>query len=196
MYMINIMCLPYTSYNVKMPYIIQLFIRKIEKSVAGGKFTSIGSECWFHEKITAEQAARLVSSGPNGRKDGLFLVRESYEQSGSFVLTLWALNQVRHFQIVGRGEKCFSIDNGLLLRGINHLMDHYKGLADCGMFSKLTAFVIGAPPPPWAVVKRVDTEYHKAVRNGDVGLLKRLLSQQFSTAYLNSYNPVGLLLCI
>ena len=134
-----------------------------------------------------------MSSGPNGRKDGLFLVRESYEQSGSFVLTLWALNQVRHFQIVGHGEKCFSIDNGPLLRGINDVMDQYKGFADCeyNMFPKLTAFVVGAPPPPWAVVKTVDTEYHKAVRYGDVGLLKRLLSQQFSTAYLNFYNPEG-----
>lgn len=134
----------------------------------------------------------MVSTGPNGRKEGLYLVRDSLRIPGSFVLTIWALNQVHHFQIVGHGEGWFSVDNGPLFEGIDQLIIHYKVVAD-GLPSKLQKFIIGTPPPLWAVSKREDTEYHKAARNGDVGLLKQLLSRQSSGSYLavNSPNPDG-----
>ena len=129
---------------------------------------------WFHGKITRENAAHLVSSGPMGRCEGLFLVRESMRIPGSFVLTMWARNQVHHFQIVGHGDGWFSVDNGPLFQGLDELVHHYQCRAD-GLPSQLHDFVVGNPPPSY-VKRRQEKDLHRAVANRDKMAVAKLLS--------------------
>lgn len=130
-----------------------------------------------------------MSTGPNGRKEGFFLVRDSLKSPGSYVLTFWSQNQVRHLQIVNHNEGWYSLDNGPIFQGVDEVINHYLAKAD-GLLSKLQDFAIGGPLPH-AARKRVDTDYHRAARIGDVVLLKRLLSQLSSVNCLNSRSPDG-----
>ena len=146
---------------------------------------------WFHGKITRENAAHLVTTGPDGRREGLFLVRESLRMPGSFVLTMWARNQVHHFQVVGHGDGWYSVDNGPLFQGLDELVNHYKCRPD-GLPSQLHDFVVGNQPP-LSARKRLETEIHRAVNSRDVSLLQRLLSQPTSNQIgsVNSQNAEG-----
>ena len=130
---------------------------------------------WFHGKITRENAAHLVSIGPGGKREGLFLVRESSRMAGSFVLTMWARSQVHHFQIVGHGDGWFSVDNGPLFQGLDELVHHYQCRAD-GLPAQLHDFIIGNPPP-LAARKRLETNLHRAVLTKDLATVVRLVSQ-------------------
>lgn len=146
---------------------------------------------WFHGKITRENAAHLVSSGVGGRREGLFLVRESLRMPGSFVLTMWARNQVHHFQIVGHGDGWFSVDNGPLFQGLDDLVHHYQCRAD-GLPAQLNDFITGHPPP-LSAMKRLETSLHRAVSNRDVVSVRRALSQQAnpSSGSVDSQNGEG-----
>ena len=130
---------------------------------------------WFHGRITRENAAHLLSSGPGGRREGLFLVRESLRMPGSFVLTMWARSQVHHFQIVGHGDSWFSVDNGPLFQGLDELVHHYQVRAD-GLPAQLHDFVVGGTPP-LSARKRLETDLHRAVSMKDVTSVKRILAQ-------------------
>ena len=132
-------------------------------------------ERWFHGRITRENAAHLLSNGPGGRREGLFLVRESLRMPGSFVLTLWARNQVHHFQILGHGDGWFSVDNGPLFQGLDELVRHYRVRPD-GLPAQLHDFVVGATPP-LAARKRLETDLHRAVAAKDAGAVRRILAQ-------------------
>lgn len=128
---------------------------------------------WFHGRITRENAAHLLSTGPGGRREGLFLVRESLRMPGSFVLTLWARSQVHHFQILGHGDGWFSVDNGPLFQGLDELVHHYQVRAD-GLPAQLHDFVLGSTPP-LSARKRLETDLHRAVANKDLAAIKRIL---------------------
>lgn len=130
---------------------------------------------WFHGKITRENAAQLITSGPDGKREGLFLVRESMRMPGSFVLTMWARNQVHHFQIVGHGDGWYSVDNGPLFQGLDELIHHYQCRAD-GLPAQLHNFISGHPPP-LAARKRLETDLHRAVCARDLSAVLRLASQ-------------------
>lgn len=132
-------------------------------------------DVWFHGKITRENAAHLVTTGSTGKREGLFLVRESLRLPGSFVLTMWARNQVHHFQIVGHGDGWYSVDNGPLFQGLDELIHHYLNRPD-GLPAQLHDFIPGNPPPLSARARK-ETELHRAVLKRDVGVVMRILSQ-------------------
>lgn len=146
-------------------------------------------DCWFHGRITRENAAHLVT-GP-GKPSGFFLVRESLRMPGSFVLTMWAENTVHHFQIVGHGDGWFSVDNGPLFQGLDELIRHYQEKSD-GLPEKLSTFVTGYPPP-LSARKRMITSLHKAVANNNLSEVRSLLSfpQSFSQGTVDSPNTEG-----
>ena len=146
---------------------------------------------WFHGRITRENAAHLVSGGPEARREGLFLVRESLRMAGSFVLTMFARNQVHHFQIVGHGEGWFSVDNGPLFQGLDELVHHYQCRAD-GLPAQLHDYVVGNAPP-LSARKRLETDLHRAVISRDLNTILRLLSQPNSptTGNIDSQNADG-----
>lgn len=129
---------------------------------------------WFHGRITRENAARLLTTGLGGRREGLFLVRESLRMPGSFVLTLWARGQVHHFQILGHGDGWFSVDNGPLFQGLDELVHHYQIRPD-GLPAQLHDFVLGGTPP-LAARKRLETDLHRAVVTKDIGAVRRILA--------------------
>lgn len=147
---------------------------------------------WFHGKITRENAAHLVSAGPESQRDGLFLVRESSRMPGCFVLTLWARSQVHHFQVVGHGDSWFSVDNGPLFQGLDELVAHYRRCAD-GLPAQLHNYVPGTPPPLWAK-KRLETDLHRAVSVRNLDAIRQLLSlpSTSSSGMVDSQNAEGL----
>jgi len=131
------------------------------------------SDNWFHGRITRENAAHLVGNPHVGRREGLFLVRESLRLPGSFVLTMWARSQVHHFQIVGHGDGWFSVDNGPLFQGIDELIHHYLTRPD-GLPAQLNGHVKGQDPPPNARARK-ETDLHRAVNKRDFANVKRIL---------------------
>ena len=118
-------------------------------------------------------------------------MRESLRMPGSFVLTMWARNQVHHFQIVGHGDGWFSVDNGPLFQGLDDLVHHYQCRAD-GLPAQLNDFITGHPPP-LSAMKRLETSLHRAVSNRDVVSVRRALSQQAnpSSGSVDSQNGEG-----
>ena len=130
---------------------------------------------WFHGRITRENSAHLLTTGPGGRREGLFLVRESLRTPGNFVLTMWARGQVHHFQIVGHGDCWFSVDNGPLFQGLDELVHHYQIRSD-GLPAQLHDFVLGGTPP-LSARKRLETDLHRAVCMKDIASVKRILAQ-------------------
>ena len=153
---------------------VQVYLLRLESLLIRTMSFPNDPDRWYHGKITRENAAHLVSSGPMGRCEGLFLVRESIRMPGSFVLTMWARNQVHHFQIVGHGDGWFSVDNGPLFQGLDELVHHYQCQAD-GLPSQLHDFIVGNPPPS-SVKRRQEKELHRAVMNRDTVSVARLLS--------------------
>ena len=148
---------------------------------------------WFHGKITRENAAHLVMSPdkPRDKHPGYFLVRESLRMTGSFVLTMWADNNVHHFQIVGHGDGWYSVDNGPLFQGLDKLVHHYQQKPD-GLPQKLSGFVPGHPPP-LSSRQRLLTNLHKAVANNSCSQVVRILSgpASLSEGTVDSPNSEG-----
>ncbi|KAK9501116.1 hypothetical protein O3M35_002221 [Rhynocoris fuscipes] len=71
---------------------------------------------WFYKSMPREHAATLI--GTHGTQDGVFLVRESRSNPGSFVLTLKCATKVIHVPIHPINDPvrdiiCYSLDNGV-----------------------------------------------------------------------------------
>lgn len=149
------------------------------------------AECWFHGKISRENAVHILESIPGGAKDGTFIVRESVSSVGHYVLCLKARNTDHHFQIINHGDAWFSIDSGPVFQGLDDLIHHYSQAPD-GLPTQLRNFVPGIPPPA-TTRKRLDTELHAAVLHKNVENVKKLLKGPYSqkTGDANSRNQDG-----
>lgn len=80
---------------------------------------------WFHGKLTRGNAIHILKKG--GMKQGIFVVRESVNVPGSFVLSLIHKGETQHFQINASPHSgCFSIDNGPPFVGLDQLIKFYK----------------------------------------------------------------------
>ena len=149
------------------------------------------SECWFHGKISRENAVHILESIPGGAKDGTFIVRESVSSVGHYVLCLKARNTDHHFQIVNHGDAWFSIDNGPVFQGLDDLVHHYSQAPD-GLPTQLRTFVPGMPPPA-TTRKRLDTDLHAAVVKNNIEAVKKILKAPYfqKTGDVNSRNQDG-----
>lgn len=149
------------------------------------------SECWFHGKISRENAVHILESIPGGAKDGTFIVRESVSSVGHYVLCLKARNVDHHFQIVNHGDAWFSIDNGPVFQGLDDLIHHYSQAPD-GLPTQLRTFVPGKPPPA-TTRKRLQTDLHDAVLENKIEKLKKILKSPYSQKIgdVNSRNTDG-----
>ena len=149
------------------------------------------SECWFHGKISRENAVHILESIPGGAKDGTFIVRESVSSVGHYVLCLKARNTDHHFQIVNHGDAWFSIDNGPVFQGLDDLVHHYSQAPD-GLPTQLRTFVPGMPPPA-TTRKRLDTDLHAAVVKNNIEVVKKILKAPYlqKTGDVNSRNQDG-----
>ncbi|KAJ8955536.1 hypothetical protein NQ318_001366 [Aromia moschata] len=103
---------------------------------------------WFHSGMTRDQATSLVSR--HGTVDGVFLVRESRSNPGSFVLTYKCGGKVIHAQINPildplRERPVFSLDSGVTkFYDILQLVEFYQLNAGC-LPTRLTHYVVQNP---------------------------------------------------
>lgn len=128
---------------------------------------------WYHGRITRDQAIDILLQ--NGRKEGLFLVRNKAGAEDNFVLSLWHANQALHFQIQCRGGIYYSIDDGPIFEGLDSLIEYYKEQAD-GLPIRLSQFCKGNPPPTSCRKHGVTTPLHLACAEGNLNLVSGLLT--------------------
>jgi hypothetical protein len=127
---------------------------------------------WYHGRLSREEA--VTSLVKHGKKEGLFLVRESKAVPGDYVLSLWNSNQAMHFQIQRRGDIYFSIDDGPVFHGLDSLIEYYRESAD-GLPIRLVQYCAGSPPPASARKHGIQTPLHKACVERNKVLVQRLL---------------------
>lgn len=132
---------------------------------------------WFHGKLSRDQAYRLLIEA--GKQDGIFLVRESTNAPGTFVLSLWHDHSAFHYQIRHHGHCQFSIDEGPLFAGLDTLVNYYRDQTG-GLATKLIRCCVGRPPPPStcqmsSVSIEIGRNLHRACETGDETELHRLL---------------------
>jgi len=129
---------------------------------------------WFHGLLSREEAVGLLVK--HGKREGLFLVRESKQVPGDYVLSIWKANQALHFQIQCRGDIYFSIDDGPVFHGLDSLIDYYRENAD-GLPIRLTQYCIGHPPPASSRRHGMQTPLHQACMDNDVRQVQRQLRE-------------------
>ncbi|CAG9854009.1 unnamed protein product [Phyllotreta striolata] len=99
---------------------------------------------WFHSGLTRDKAAELVSK--HGTVDGVFLVRDSRSNPGSYVITYKCGGKVIHAQVNPildplRDRPVFSIDNGVTkFYDLLQLVEFYQLNAGC-LPTRLTHYV-------------------------------------------------------
>lgn len=141
---------------------------------------------WFHGKINREQARHILFYAAR-RREGIFLVRESPNHPGTYVLSLWAKGQDMHFQIQHHGDAHFAIDDGPVFQGVDDLIRHYKQRPD-GLPTRLVECCPGTFPPS-VIRKRCDTELHRAAFDGQAQRVRRHLGE--NPGDLNGKNANG-----
>lgn len=141
---------------------------------------------WFHGLLSREEAVGLLMK--HGKKEGLYLVRESKQVPGDFVLSLWKANQALHFQIQCRGDIYFSIDDGPVFHGLDSLIDYYRENAD-GLPIRLSQYCLGRSPPASSRRHGIQTPLHRACMESDVILVQRHLRE--NPLAVNARNESG-----
>ncbi|KAG8180034.1 hypothetical protein JTE90_012879 [Oedothorax gibbosus] len=101
---------------------------------------------WFYSGMSRDEATHLLTK--YGTVDGVFLVRESRRNPGSFVLSYVYKNKVHHCQIFPADEKdqlCYSLDNGRTkFYDLLQLVEFYQ-LNLGSLPTKLTHFLVHRP---------------------------------------------------
>lgn len=99
-----------------------------ESGIKTEKELAMRDHPWYHGKINRKTAESIVGKYGNG--DGLFLVRESKESAGDFVLTMSSFGKPFHFQIQRERENLFYIDDGPFHEGLKQTIEYYRTSAD------------------------------------------------------------------
>ncbi|XP_076328116.1 growth factor receptor-bound protein 14-like isoform X2 [Tachypleus tridentatus] len=103
---------------------------------------------WFYRGMSREDATQLLTK--YGTVDGVFLVRESRRNPGTFVLSYVYNQKIYHTQIVPVEEKtqvCFSLDAGRTkFYDLLQLIEFYQLNLGC-LPTKLTHFLVHQPKP-------------------------------------------------
>ncbi|XP_042902922.1 growth factor receptor-bound protein 14 isoform X2 [Parasteatoda tepidariorum] len=101
---------------------------------------------WFYRGMSRDEATHLLTK--YGTVDGVFLVRESRRNPGSFVLSYVYKNKVHHCQIFQVDEKdqlCYSLDSGRTkFYDLIQLVEFYQ-LNVGSLPTKLTHFLVHRP---------------------------------------------------
>lgn len=106
---------------------------------------------WFHSGMSRDQATALVTR--HGTVDGVFLVRESRSNPGSFVLTFRCSSKVIHSQIQPvmdqvRDALCYTLDSGVTkFYDLLQLVEFYQLNAGC-LPTRLTHYLVQSPTGP------------------------------------------------
>ena len=83
---------------------------------------------WYFNSITRREAEDILNA--YGLSEGLFLVRQSVSSPGDYVLNCVENSSVVHYQIRRIGsDPLFSIDNGVVIHGLDMLLKHFRDLS-------------------------------------------------------------------
>lgn len=89
---------------------------------------------WFHGCISRQEAEDYLIKG--GKKDGLFLVRESISQVGSYALSMCYNNKIIHYHAQRTADGHVAIEDGPRFPGPVELV-RYHSLQLDGLLCKL-----------------------------------------------------------
>lgn len=176
--------------------VAHFFFRLIGSSCSKKKPSPINTQkdCWFHGRITREDAALLVSDSE--RPDGVFLVRESCSRPGTFVLTVRGRKEVYHVELVSHGDGFFSVGADQIFQGLDRLIHYYQNRDE--LPAKLAStYVIGSSFPvsiPASLMNQAKTSrLHKAVASNNVPEVQSILtsSPSLTEGTVNSQNVFG-----
>ncbi|XP_078486359.1 tyrosine-protein kinase HTK16-like [Ciona intestinalis] len=131
-------------------------------------------DLWFHEKLTRGNAEFNLKK--YGNEQGMFLVRESINVPGSFVLSLTHNGKAQHFQInTSIHSGCFSIDNGPPFVGLDQLVAFYRAASN-GLPTSLTRSCAGYELRPSLRQFGANTILHQAVdEEVETGVFRKIL---------------------
>jgi len=90
---------------------------------------------WFHGRITRDTAEKNLSK--TSMQDGTYLLRDSTQQVGSYVLSVCKDKKVIHYQILKQENGMVGINDGPKFIGPVELVEHHKANLD-GLLTKLT----------------------------------------------------------
>ena len=90
---------------------------------------------WFHGRINRTEAEELLVR--NGKKDGLFLLRESTASAGSYALSMCHNSKIIHYHIQRHSDGMVAIEDGKKFPGPVELVYHHHNNLD-GLLTKLT----------------------------------------------------------
>jgi len=96
---------------------------------------NLDNEPWFHGSISRQEAEELLSQ--SGKPDGLFLVRESVSQVGSYALSMCFNNRIIHYHAQRQSDGFVAIEDGPKFPGPVELVQYHSLQLD-GLLCKLT----------------------------------------------------------
>ncbi|XP_049543163.1 tyrosine-protein kinase Shark isoform X2 [Anopheles darlingi] len=128
--------------------------------------------CWFHGKITREDAEDLLRREGS---EGVFLVRESSSSDGDFVLSVLFKGEVIHYAIRHHGDDAFySIQDNTPIHGLDSLIEHYQ--RDQGNLVTRLQVLCRCDPPPHHVRSHGTTNLlHRATKESNYTVVSELL---------------------
>lgn len=157
--------------------------------------------CWFHGKISREDAEEILRRGKHISKrnishlnniylilirltfnhshtegsDGVFLVRESSSSEGDYVLSVLFKGEVVHYAIRRHGDDAFfSIHDHTPIHGLDSLIEHYQ--KDKGNLVTRLQVICRSDPPPHDVRSHGTTNLlHRATKESNYTVVSELL---------------------
>ena len=89
---------------------------------------------WFHGRVTRQEAEDLLERA--GKKDGMFLLRESTAQTGSYAVSMCHNRKVIHYHIQRHPDGKVAIEDGPKFDGPVELIQYHHHNLD-GLLAKL-----------------------------------------------------------
>ena len=119
---------------------------------------------YFYGRLLREEAEKILKN--RGAKNGLFLLRESVQEAGSYALSICYNNEVRHYKIDRQDQDgSVKIEKGRKFNGPIELIKHHQTAQD-GLVTKPTIACDrprGTQPIYYLFVN--DSEFNKLVED-------------------------------
>lgn len=108
------------------------------------KFAPTAPTPWLHGKLSRDEVAAVFED--NGMKEGLYLVRESTNQPGEYVLSVFNAPRIQHF-VIANSVGSYSIDNGPKFKTLAAVVQYYTTHKDQLSVKLITPIVKKAGAP-------------------------------------------------
>ncbi|CAG9816444.1 unnamed protein product [Phaedon cochleariae] len=134
---------------------------------------------WYHGRLSRDEADNVLMQ--DGRKHGLFLVRDSNSSTGDYVLSVYHNDQVSHFQIRRHTEDAFfSIVENLKFHGLEVLIEYYTATPNALSEDLVLTEYIEKYPPPHDSRRRGRTNLlHRSTDQGNYTVVSELLKTDY-----------------